>query len=100
MINWLINLNVPLAPPRHISGNFLTWVVTLMDEYRDIRLIWTIIEAVLMLTIAVLIFYFIYKVKSVEKCLKARFHALDERVQKITELHKRADEIEGKGGGE
>jgi len=100
MINWLVesgnSIPIPILPPKYVHLPFLTWLVQMMDEYRDLRLIWTLIEACLMVVIAILIVYFIYKVKSVEGCLRARYKALDERVRKISELHKRADQLEGK----
>jgi hypothetical protein len=103
MLNWLVNNNheipIPLIPPEHVNwSEFLVWVVTQMDQYRDIRLIWTVVEAFLMLIIGVLIIYFIYKVKAVEGCLKERYKALDEKVKLIAELHKKADQLEGKNG--
>ena len=90
--------SIPLLPTKYVDAPFLTWLVQMMDEYRDIRLIWTVVEAFLMFIIAVLIIYFIYKVKSVEGCLRERYRALDARVRKISELHRRADLLEGRDG--
>jgi hypothetical protein len=77
-----------------MKWSFLQWLVKMMDEYRDIRLLWTVVESILMVLIVVLVFYFIYQVKLVERCLRERFKKLDERIKKISELHKRADELE------
>lgn len=82
--------------PDHLHIRFLKWIAYMMDQYRDIRLVWTLVESVLMLIIVALIAYFIYRVRTVEGCLRAKYKSLDERVRQIAELHKRADELEKK----
>ena len=91
-------LPIPILPPKYVKWSFLQWLVKMMDEYRDIRLLWTVVESILMVLIVVLVFYFIYQVKLVERCLRERFKKLDERIKKISELHKRADELEEEQG--
>jgi hypothetical protein len=85
---------LPVNTVDHLHIRFLKWIALMMDQYRDIRLVWTLIESLLLFIIVALIIYFIYRVKTVEGCLRLKYKALDDRVRKIAELHKRADELE------
>lgn len=95
----IINLQVPLMPPKHVSHPFFTWLVTMMDEYRDIRLIGDLLQSVLMISIVGLVVYFIYRVWKVEKQLKQRYQMLEQRIQRINELHEQIDKLNADQGG-
>ena len=93
MISSNLQLPIPLLPPKHVDSHFFTWLVKMMDEYRDIRLIWTVAEAALMLLIAGLVIYFIYRMWRVETHLKEKFERLDVRLKKIAAIHEQIDEL-------
>ncbi len=93
----LVELPVPLLPPKHLNGSdFLKWIVYLMDEYRDLRLVWTVVEGFLLIFILGLIIYFIWKVQQVNKNIKEKYAKLDSKIQRIQNIHGRIDELEGK----
>lgn len=94
-LNSLIQIPVPILPPKHVEGcKWLEWIVYAMDNYRDLRLIWTVLEAALVIFILALVLIMAYKIHHTKKCMHARYNVLNERISKITEIHERLDELE------
>lgn len=88
---------IPILPPKHVEGcKILETIVEAMDNYRDLRLIWTVLEAVMVLFILLLVIIMIYKIHTTKKCMKQKYDVLNNRIAKITELHEKADELEEK----
>lgn len=86
---------VPILPPEHVSGcKFLENIVWLMDQYRDIRLIWTVLEAMIILFVLCLVIIMVYRVCKTNKWMRERFEIQNRKINQITELHKIADSLE------
>lgn len=92
-----IDLPIPILPPKHVAGcKFLEWIVALMDDYRDLRLIWTVLEAFIIVFVLILVLIMIYKIRQTGLLMKGHYEVLNNRIAKIAELHERADKLNGR----
>jgi len=92
-----MNSPVPLLPPTNVEHiPFLAWLVQKLDEYRDIRLLWTILEAALMVIILFMVVYFVWGFRAIDKAVQEQFQTMDSKMEKIQDIYKRIDKLEGR----
>jgi hypothetical protein len=83
----------PFFPVTHFHQKFMVALVKFLDEYRDIRLVWSLVEAVLILIILGLVVYMIIKMKRDYRKIKEKYKCLEDKIKKIKGLHERMDQI-------